>query len=73
LGGHKAEHGDESFVLAALPRVPMTYILWKGDEEFPAAVQLLFDKSVEGYLSLEDIVVVGEMATSRLIALGRVR
>ena len=52
--------------------MPMTYILWKGDEEFPATVQLLFDRSVEGYLSLEDIVVVGEMATSRLIALGRV-
>jgi len=56
----------------ALPRIPMTYVLWKGDEEFPATIQLLFDKSVEGYLSLEDIVVVSEMATSRLIALGRV-
>jgi hypothetical protein len=73
LGARQAEHGDVSFVLAVLPRVPMTYILWKGDEEFPATVQLLFDKSVEGYLSLEDIVVLGEMATSRLIALGRVR
>ncbi len=72
LGGHKAEYGDVSFVLPALPRIPMTYIIWKGDEEFPATIQLLFDKSVEGYLSLEDIVVVSEMATSRLIALGRV-
>jgi len=72
LGGRKAEYGDVSFVLPALPRIPMTYIIWKGDEEFPATIQLLFDKSVEGYLSLEDIVVVSEMATSRLIALGRV-
>ena len=72
LGGRKAEYGDVSFVLPALPRIPMTYIVWKGDEEFPATIQLLFDKSVEGYLSLEDIVVVSEMATSRLIALGRV-
>ncbi len=70
LGGRKAEYGDVSFVLAALPRIPMTYILWKGDEEFSATIQLLFDRSVEGYLSLEDIVVVGEMATNRLIALG---
>jgi hypothetical protein len=51
----------------------MTYIVWKGDEEFPATIQLLFDKSVEGYLSLEDVVVVGEMATNRLIALAGVR
>jgi len=72
LGGDKGEYGDVSFVLLALPRIPMTYVLWKGDEEFPATIQLLFDKSVEGYLSLEDIVVVSEMATSRLIALGRV-
>jgi hypothetical protein len=72
LGGRKVEYGDVSFALMALPRIPMTYILWKGDGEFPTTIQLLFDKSVEGYLSLEDIVVVGEMATSRLIALGRV-
>jgi len=72
MGGRKAEYGDISFVLPALPRIPMTYIVWKGDEEFPATVQLLFDKSVEGYLSLEDIVVMGEMAKSRLIALGRI-
>jgi hypothetical protein len=73
LGGDKADYGDVSFILAALPRIPVIYILWEGDEEFPATVQVLFDKSVEGYLSLEDIVVLGEMATSRLIALGRVR
>ena len=72
LGGGRADYGDVSFMLMALPRILMTYILWKGDEEFPATIQILFDKSVEGYLSLEDIVVVGEMATSRLIALGRV-
>ena len=72
LGGHKAEYGDVSFELMALPRISITYILWKGDEEFPATIQLLFDRSVEGYLSLEDIVVVGEMATNRLIALERV-
>ena len=72
LGGRKAEYGDVSLELMALPRIPMTYILWEGDEEFPATAQLLFDRAVEGYLSLEDIVVVGEMATKRLIALGRV-
>lgn len=72
LGGRRAQYGDVSFVLTALPRIPMTYILWKGDEEFPATIQLLFDKSVEGYLSLEDVVVVGEMATNRLIALAGV-
>jgi hypothetical protein len=37
------------------------------DDEFPATAQLLFDASVEHYLSLEDIVVLGQVVTGRLI------
>jgi hypothetical protein len=33
--------------LYPLPRVPVTLILWFGDEEFPARADLLFDSSVE--------------------------
>jgi hypothetical protein len=67
LGGQPAEVGDASFILQVLPFIPLQYILWEGDEEFPPTVQLLFDASVDHYLSLEDIVVLGQMATSRMI------
>jgi hypothetical protein len=67
LGGKSVEFGDASFILYAFPFIPLQYVLWKGDEEFPAAVQLLFDTSIDHYLSLEDIVVLGQMATGRLI------
>jgi hypothetical protein len=67
LGGESGDAGDASFVFQALPFIPIQYVLWEGDEEFPPTVQLLFDSSVDHYLSLEDIVVLGQMATGRLI------
>jgi len=67
LGGESADVGDASFVLRVLPLISWQYVLWAGDEEFPPTIQLLFDASVDHYLSLEDIVVLGQMSTGRLI------
>jgi hypothetical protein len=67
LGGKPVEVGDASFILHAFPHVPLQYVLWEGDEEFPASVQLLFDASVDHYLTLEDIVVLGQVTAGRLI------
>jgi hypothetical protein len=66
-GGESVEIGDTSFVLHAFPCVPLQYVLWEGDEEFPPSVQLLFDASVDHYLALEDMVVLGQVTTGRLI------
>jgi hypothetical protein len=67
LGGTMGDTGDASFLIQAFPRLPMQYVLWEGDEEFSPTVQVLFDSSVDHYLSLEDIVVLGQMATGRLV------
>ena len=66
-GGESVEVGDASFILYAFPRVPLQYVLWEGDEEFPPSLQLLFDASVDHYLTLEDIVVLGQVTAGRLI------
>jgi hypothetical protein len=66
-GGEPVEVGDASFILHAFPHVPLQYVLWEGDEEFPPSVQLLFDASVDHYLTLEDIVVLGQVTAGRLI------
>jgi hypothetical protein len=67
LGGEPVAVGDASFILRVFPYIPTQYVLWEGDEEFSPAVQLLFDASVDHYLSLEDIVVLGQITTGRLI------
>jgi len=68
IKGERTRFGDISFVLKALPRVSITFVLWRGDEEFPPSIQILFERSIDRYLSLEDVVVLGEMAARRLIA-----
>lgn len=70
MGGEEAAFGDISFSLAVLPRVSITFVLWREDEEFPLSIQVLFDRSIDRYLSLEDVVVLGEMTSKRLIARG---
>jgi hypothetical protein len=66
-GGELVAMGDASFILYAFPYVPLQYVLWEEDEEFPPSVQLLFDASVDHYLTLEDIVVLGQVTTGKLI------
>jgi hypothetical protein len=53
LGGVKTDHGDASVRLFPLPRVPVTVILWREDEEFPAGADILFDATCESHLPLD--------------------
>jgi hypothetical protein len=53
LGGRKTGFGDASFELLLLPRIPVEYILYREDEEFPAQITINFDSSVSRYLPLD--------------------
>lgn len=54
LGGRSVtEYGDASLKFQALPRIPLTCILWAEDDEFPARVSFLFDPSIESHLPLD--------------------
>jgi hypothetical protein len=55
LGGQQLKHGDASVRVHAFPRVPVTFILWKGDEEFPARVDMFFDVTCEKHLPTDVI------------------
>ena len=65
IGAREEEFGDASFTLFAFPKVPITFILWEGDEEFPPRAKALFDPSITGYLPLEDIVVICETCSGK--------
>jgi hypothetical protein len=47
LEGKPLEYGDASCELLPLPRIPVTLILWFGDEEFPPRADILFDSTAE--------------------------
>lgn len=73
MGGIKEDYGDASFTLHALPRIPITFILWEGDAEFTPSLKVLFDPSITGYLPLEDITVISKLASTRIIKEARLR
>ena len=55
LGGSEILYGDKGFALEVFPKVPLAYILWKGDAEFPPKVSVLFDSTIESQLPLDII------------------
>ncbi len=67
LGGRRGETGDASAVIDAFPRVAITYVLWAGDEELPPQGNILYDANVSDYLPTEDITVLTESITWRLV------
>ncbi len=71
LGGNEEEFGSASITVRAFPRVPLTFVLWEGDQDFPASIKVLFDRSISDYLPLEDITVVAKMASTRMLAKAR--
>jgi hypothetical protein len=71
LGGRKAEYGDVAVTIVAFSRVPITFVLWRGDEEFPPEGNIIFDSTISDYLSTEDINVLCEAIAWRLVKLLR--
>ncbi|MBA7487052.1 hypothetical protein ES707_22614 [subsurface metagenome] len=67
LGGYKADYGDVSVTINAFSQVPITLVLWQGDAEFTPEGSILFDATISDYLSTEDITVLCETITWRLI------
>lgn len=47
LNAERVGFGDVAIKLFPVPRVPVTIILWRGDDEFPPRADLLFDSTCE--------------------------
>ena len=67
LGGQKADYGDVAVTINAFSRVPITLVLWRGDEEFSPEGNILFDSTISDYLPTEDINVLCEIIVWRLV------
>ena len=67
LGGHKADYGDVAVTINAFSYVPITLVLWRGDKEFKPEGNILFDSTIADYLSTEDINVLCETISWKLV------
>lgn len=46
---------DAAFRLKPFPRIHLYYLLWKGDDEYPPRMNVLFDRSIESILPADAI------------------
>jgi len=67
LGATPVRFGDRSLALDVFPRIPIVYILWIGDEEFPPKAGVLFDASIESHFTLDMIWVMVNEVSRRLV------
>jgi len=70
-GGHTVAYGDVAVTVNAFNRVPITIVLWQGDEEFPAQGDILFDAAISDYLSTYDVTVLCESIIWKLVKFSR--
>jgi hypothetical protein len=52
------------------PRIPIIYILWLKDEEFPTKVGVLFDASIGSHFTLDIIWIMVNEVSKRLAEAG---
>ena len=67
LGGQKADYGDAAVTINAFSQVPITLVVWRGDEEFPPNGNIMFDSTISNYLSTEDINVLCQTIAWKLV------
>ena len=71
LGGEQIDYGDTAVTINAFPHVPVTIVLWHGDEELAPQANILFDSTITDYLSSEDVTVLCEIITWQIVRLAR--
>lgn len=67
LGSHRVDYGDVAVTINAFNYVPITLVLWRGDEEFNPEGNILFDSTISDYLPTEDINILCETISWKLV------
>ena len=70
LGARPVSYGDAAVEVPALPRVPLTFIVWGADEEFPPKASVLVDETAADQLPLDALWTLAELAARRLVEAG---
>lgn len=67
LGGVLVPFGDRAVRFFPFPLIPVTYVLWRADDEFPASVSVLFDASITKWFTLDMVFGLVLALTDRIV------
>jgi len=68
MGGSEARLGDYGGVIKAFPKIPLAFLIWEGDDEFPPKGNILFDSTISMFLDTAGAYVLGINAARRMMA-----
>lgn len=66
MGGKKLPHSDVGYQLNAFECIPVQFLFWDGDDEFPAQANILFDRGSTDYIHVESLVSIASEGLSFL-------
>jgi hypothetical protein len=69
LGGERFELGDLAVKIPVLPKIPVTIVFYRGDQEFPPSCKVLLDSTVSDHLHTEDIRIICEELAQKILEL----
>ena len=67
LNASVCDFGDVSLRVQVLPRIPLTVVIWGGDEEFESRSSILFDETAASQMLLDALLMVVELTVKALI------
>lgn len=70
LGAERIAQGDAGITVKVFPMLPLSIVIWKGDEELPAEATILFDVTASQILETEDLSTAAGMLVRRLVRKG---
>lgn len=66
LGGYRLDVSGVAMALSIMPRVPIGFVLWPGDDEMPSSANVLYDEAAPSYLPTEDYAHLPAIITSEM-------
>ena len=67
LNASLCDFGDASMRVQVLPRIPLTVVIWCGDEEFDSRSSILFDETAASQIPLDALLMAVELTVKALI------
>lgn len=67
LGFERIKYSDAGFEAKVFECLPIRFLFWDGDEEFPAQANILFDANITDFVHEESVVMIGSDGAERLI------
>lgn len=69
MGGKKLAFSDMGYQVDAFECIPVRFLFWEGDDEFPAQANILFDSSATEFIHGESIVSIAMVGLAQLAEL----